>query len=105
MYDKNLLQNNGLSENCEIPIFWDFDGFLITNYWVRKDVLRDCRKKRTFAPSLAKGMPCKSATVPAAVSPCKVCQPSHCTAHPYGKATGSPLQGTCLFMRGLKPLA
>ena len=43
----------------------------------------------TFAPSLAKGMPCKSATVPAAVSPRKACQTSHCTAHLYGKATGS----------------
>ena len=46
-------------------------------------------KNLTFASSLAKGMPCESATVPAAVSPCKVCHPSHCTAHPYGKATGS----------------
>jgi hypothetical protein len=36
LYDKNLLQSNDHSENCEIPIFWDFDGFLITNYWVRK---------------------------------------------------------------------
>ena len=43
----------------------------------------------TFAPSLAKGMPCKSATVPAAVSPRKVCHLSHCTAYSYGKATGS----------------
>jgi hypothetical protein len=43
----------------------------------------------TFAPSLAKGIPCKSATVPAAVSPRKACQTSHCTAHLYGKATGS----------------
>ena len=42
-----------------------------------------------FAPDLVKGMPCKSATVPAAVSPRKACQSSHCTAHPYGKATGS----------------
>ncbi len=42
-----------------------------------------------FAADLAKGMPCESATVPAAVNPRKVCQPSHCTAPPYGKATGS----------------
>jgi hypothetical protein len=36
MYDKNLLQSNDHSRNYEIPIFWDFDGILITNYWVRK---------------------------------------------------------------------
>ena len=46
-------------------------------------------KSRIFATSLAKGMPCESATVPAAVSPRKACQTSHCTEHPYGKATGS----------------
>ena len=44
---------------------------------------------RIFAPSLAKGMPCESATVPAAVSPRKACHSSHCMAYPYGKATGS----------------
>ena len=47
------------------------------------------RKNPIFAADLAKGMPCESATVPAAVSPRKVCQPSHCAAHPYGKATDS----------------
>ena len=47
------------------------------------------KKKPIFAPDLVKGMLCKSATVPAAVSPCKVCQSSHCAAHPHGKATGS----------------
>ena len=46
-------------------------------------------KCRIFAAGLVKGMPCESATVPAAVSPRKVCQPSHCTAHSYGKATDS----------------
>ena len=46
-------------------------------------------KSLIFAVDLAKGMPCESATVPAAVSPCKACHSSHCTAHPYGKATGS----------------
>ena len=43
----------------------------------------------TFAPDLAKGMPCESATVPAAVSPRKACQSCHCPAPPDGKATGS----------------
>ena len=31
-------------------------------------------KSLIFATSLVKGMPCESATVPAAVSPCKACQ-------------------------------
>ena len=88
-YDKNLLQSNGHSRNPEIPMFWDFQPISIINCWVKFDVLRDSQKTLIFAADLAKGMPCKSATVPAAVSPCKACQSCHCTAHPYGKATGS----------------
>ena len=38
------------------------------------DVLCDSRKTLIFAADLDKGMPCESATVPAAVSPRKVCQ-------------------------------
>ena len=46
-------------------------------------------KTLIFAADLAKGMPCESATVPAAVSPHKACQSCHCPAHLDGKATGS----------------
>ena len=38
-YDKNLLQNNGYSENCEIPI----DGYLgVRRITINKDI--NCRK-------------------------------------------------------------
>ena len=36
-------------------------------------IISSIEKTLIFAADLAKGMPCESATVPAAVSPCKAC--------------------------------
>ena len=67
--------------------FFIMDGF--KNRMQRYTFFYSIHKITIFAPDLAKGMPCKSATVPAAVSPRKVCQSCHCPAHPDGKATDS----------------
>ena len=49
----------------------------------------------TFAPSLAKGMPCESATVPAAVCPRKVCQQATVRLIRMGRRQARASQKTC----------